>query len=281
LKGRVIKYKPVAKLSGKKGAKKGGAPIKVDDFICKSIEDKSKYDKPFFGSLHKLFFGPKIGDKYFSIALSSDGSLDVLTAQLQILHSDSIENLTQQVLNYVLSNIIPENSEKYDPKIIELLNNLRSKKAQLIQQLQQQQQQQLNKIKNKIFLVSIDQNDPNGITIQYNGKNSFIMVDQIENKPSYLFFTEISGKPLPLGNFDQYFTNDYIKYRVFELLKSNRIVIKIKQPGSLQKLFGNLVLNSNVINPNSILSNSNYNSSMIKVSSFLEQKLAQARDNLN
>ncbi len=88
LKGRVIKYKPVAKLSGKKGVMKGGyhlGNLSPKDFLVdtkKSSNGKAptyKYDSSFFGK-DKLFFGPifshegenGITNQYFPYVLFSD-----------------------------------------------------------------------------------------------------------------------------------------------------------------------------------------------------------------
>jgi hypothetical protein len=66
LKGRVIKYKPVAKLSGKKGVMKGGASaldtiysLKQKEFLENNTDEKYKFEKNIF-SPDKLFFGDKI-----------------------------------------------------------------------------------------------------------------------------------------------------------------------------------------------------------------------------
>ena len=169
LKGRVIKYKPVAKLSGKKGVMKGGA-ISLKEFTADIKPDSNqsfKFERSYTGK-DKIFFGIKINNQYFSIALTSDGSLDVLTQQLDILHFDSIEQLTPQVLSYVLSSIIPEDSEKIGTKIRELLNRLRNTKAQIIKQ--QQQQQQIMSENKKIILKGFDPSVLGGMNLQHQGK---------------------------------------------------------------------------------------------------------------
>ena len=77
LKGRVIKYKPVAKLSGKKGVMKGGTLTSNDFIVDDSYELNYKYEPSFFGT-DKLFFGPKIkySEKtYFPYLLLSTGDL--------------------------------------------------------------------------------------------------------------------------------------------------------------------------------------------------------------
>jgi hypothetical protein len=90
LKGRVIKYKPVAKLSGKKGVMKGGyhyGELKPEDFLVDFSKKSNisgnptyKYDSSFFGK-DKLFFGPifsfigkngKTIQQYFPYVLFSD-----------------------------------------------------------------------------------------------------------------------------------------------------------------------------------------------------------------
>jgi len=91
LKGRVIKYKPVAKLSGKKGVMKGGdlhlGELKSKHFLVESskrdnyesIDHTYKYDKSLFGK-DKLFFGPIFSHQgengkeryYFPYVLFSD-----------------------------------------------------------------------------------------------------------------------------------------------------------------------------------------------------------------
>ena len=94
LKGRIIKYKPVAKLSRKKSEMKGGGlGLKPEDFYVNynyrtannkpDVDPKFKYSASSFGS-DKIFFGKKIKlenapAKYFSIVLASDGSFGILT----------------------------------------------------------------------------------------------------------------------------------------------------------------------------------------------------------
>jgi hypothetical protein len=276
LKGRVIRYKPVAKLSRKLSAKKGGgSSLKLDDFKLSSSGDKFKYDKPFFGS-HKLFFGIPINNQYFSIALSSDGSLDVLDKNLKILHYDFIEIALPHVITFVLNNLFSEDSDKFNPKIKELLNKLRTMKAQIIQQ-QQLKQQQINPDKNKILIVSIDPSNLSAFTIKYNEKSALLMVNEINNKSSYLLFDETRN--IPLGTFEYYLSNDYTRDRVINLLNQlNPIVIKINQQGSLKELFGALVSNSNVINNKSKLSNTNFNRNMQVVDNYLERKLDEQQE---
>ena len=65
LKGRVIKYKPVVKLSKKKSEMKGGffSDLSVSDFINDYKKDYNKYfrysSKSFFGK-EKIFLGPNL-----------------------------------------------------------------------------------------------------------------------------------------------------------------------------------------------------------------------------
>lgn len=102
------------------------------------------------------------------------------------------------------------------------------------------------------------------------------MVNQIQNKSSYLFFAETLL--IPLGTFEYYLEIDYIRNRLINLFREgNRIVIKINQQGSLKELFGSLVSNSNAINK-SRLNNSSFNSQIQIVDDFLERKLAQSQE---
>jgi hypothetical protein len=162
-----------------------------------------------------------------------------------------------------------------DPdKIKGLLTRLRDTKAQIIKQQQQQPQQQqpqTNPNQNKILVVGIDPNDLNAFTIEYNTKRATIMVNQILNKSSYLFFDE--SLRIPLGTFDYYLTIEYIRDRLINLFREgNRIVIKINQQGSLKELFRDQVSNSNAINKSS------FNNQMRIVDNFLERKLAQSQE---
>jgi hypothetical protein len=80
LKGRVIKYKPVAKLSGKKGVMKGGIfdsifesieKLNIDDFLAED-ESKQYVFKKNFTDPDKLFFGTKFeyqNKKYYPFVL--------------------------------------------------------------------------------------------------------------------------------------------------------------------------------------------------------------------
>ena len=85
LKGRVIRYKPVAKLDKKNKILKGGLfDLNSNDF---RTDENSQYrfHSPFIG-LNKLFFGKKIGihrdgrmKYYFPIVILSDGSFQDIT----------------------------------------------------------------------------------------------------------------------------------------------------------------------------------------------------------
>ena len=151
LKGRVIKYKPVTKLSKKKSVMKGGDDddLKIEDFKVDYVnypQNKNpifKYyssESSIFDSdkIDKIFFGKKIdynGDKYFSIGFNSRGLFGTLTkdgsqltikkfdqSQLFSVHDD-YKTYTEEILSrldYLLPN--PENVHKI--KFSEKINNI-------------------------------------------------------------------------------------------------------------------------------------------------------------
>ena len=232
LKGRVIKYKPVAKLSGKKGVMKGGAPS-LKEFTA--VSNKSfKYEGSLLGK-DKIFFGPIINNQYYSIALTSDGSFDVLTKELEILHYDSIDQLPQEVLMYVLGNAIPDDSEKFKPKIKELLTKLRDTKTQL-QQQQQQLQQQIITENNKIILKGLNPNVWGEMNLQHKGKIFKVNIKTVVNPSSYIFVNEIDNKPY--GTFEDFKNDQNISSAVYRGVGNKKIVIKIGDGGSVATLLG-------------------------------------------
>jgi hypothetical protein len=137
LKGRVIKYKPVAKLSGKKGVMKGGG-LETIDFIVddtkkgnNSGDPTYKYDKSFYGK-NKLFFGEIfyhkelegetiVTRKYFPLVLYSDSttyrlSENFRSKQLEInqIHFSSLENNPN----------LPKPNDKFSPNMNKYLKEL-------------------------------------------------------------------------------------------------------------------------------------------------------------
>ena len=116
LKGRVIKYKPVAKLSGKKSEMKGGG-LKIIDFVVDYTKKGNnggdptyKYDSSWRSGGDKLFFGKifphtelegktSVTRNYFPFVLYSDSTTyrlyeDVNSKQLEIYQDNfySLEN---------------------------------------------------------------------------------------------------------------------------------------------------------------------------------------------
>jgi hypothetical protein len=228
LKGRVIKYKPVAKLSGKKGVMKGGA-TSLKEFTAVSGQSY-KYEGSLMGK-DKIFFGSIINNDYYSIALTSDGSVDVLTQQLDILHYDSIDQLPQQVLMYVLGNIIPDDNEKIKPKIKELLIKLRNEKAQL-----QQQQQQIISENKKIILKGFNPNVYGEMNLQHQERIFTVRIQTVVNPSSYIFVNEKDDNPY--GTFEDFKNDQNISSAVYRGVGNKKIVIKIGDGGSVAALLG-------------------------------------------
>jgi hypothetical protein len=279
LKGRVIKYKPIAKLSGKKGEMKGGA-TSLKEFTADITSGNNKYEKSFLGlGKDKIFFGIKINNQYFSIALTSDGSLDVLTQQLDILHFDSIEQLTPQVLSYVLSNKIPDDSEKFSPKIRDLLNKLRNTKAQIIQQ-----QQQIMSENKKIILKGFNPNVWGEMKLQHQGKIFNVNIGAVVNPSSYIFVNEKENKPY--GTFEDFIKNQNISSAVYREVDYNtKIVIKIGEGGSVAALLSDPNL-PELNNTSGKLSTNTYQLyksviNKIKANNLIEQEEAETRARLN
>jgi hypothetical protein len=141
LKGRVIKYKPIAKLSGKKGEMKGGlyglTPIDFTVDFTKRGKNGSnptyKYDSSFFGT-DKLFFG-----KIFSYT-ENDGKRDVTINYFPlVLYSDSttyklvVFNGKLEIEQYNFNTLdeeplLPKPNDKFSAKMNEYLKELDDKK---------------------------------------------------------------------------------------------------------------------------------------------------------
>jgi hypothetical protein len=122
LKGRVIKYKPVAKLSGKKGVMKGGKLTSNDFIVDDSYELDYKY-KPSFLGTDKLFFGPKIKyskETYFPYLLLSTGVLYKLNERNSKLEYQ-LDNYNELWKNPFL----PEpNDDEFNPTINNRLKSI-------------------------------------------------------------------------------------------------------------------------------------------------------------
>ena len=239
LKGRVIRYKPVAKLSGKKGVMKGGA-INLDDFkkVSKAASQPFFYEKKFIGD-DILFFGPKIREQYFTIALTSDGSLDILDAQFNITHFNSLQELAQaqnqKYFVYVLNSLPNTDGPNFGDKIKALLAQLRLSKDQLMQQQQQQQQlqqQQINAENKKIILKGFNPNVWGEMILQYQRRIFNVNIGSVVNPNSYIFFNEKEN--IPYGTFEDFIKSQDISSKVYrEIDYKTNIVIKIAEGGSV------------------------------------------------
>ena len=156
LKGRVIKYKPVAKLSGKKGEMKGGiyglTPKDFTvDFTKRGKNDSNptyKYDSSFFGT-DKLFFGnifshtQKNGNKkstinYFPLVLLSDSNIN--SCKLDV-NSDGKLYIDQYYFNRLHEEpSLPKPNDKFSAKInkyLEELNRDKNRKEAHFESVQQ------------------------------------------------------------------------------------------------------------------------------------------------
>jgi len=239
LKGRVIRYKPVAKLSGKKGVMKGGA-INLDDFkkVSKAASQPFFYEKKFIGD-DILFFGPKISEQYFTIALTSNGSLDILDAQFNIFHFNSLQELAQaqnqKYFVYVLNSLPNTDGPNFGDKIKALLAQLRLSKDQLMQQQQQQQQlqqQQINAENKKIILKGFNPNVWGEMILQYQRRIFNVNIGSVVNPNSYIFFNEKEN--IPYGTFEDFIKSQDISSKVYrEIDYKTNIVIKIAEGGSV------------------------------------------------
>ena len=133
LKGRVIKYKPVAKLSRKKGEMKGGG-LSFMDFTVSFRGNKNptyKYDSSWRSGGDKLFFGEKFSQQvenpsnkktytthFFPFVLYSDGKMAKLNEQNLSIDSIGINNETPKP-NF------PNNKPEFSTKMKDTLSRLR------------------------------------------------------------------------------------------------------------------------------------------------------------
>jgi hypothetical protein len=279
LKGRVIKYKPVAKLSGKKGVMKGGA-INVDDFkkVNKAPDQPFFYEKEMLGK-DKLFFGPIINNEYFTIALTSDGSLDVLDAQFNITHFNSLEELSknQTYFMFVLRSLQFTDGPKFGDKIKALLTQLRTTRDQIVQSQQQQQQQIMSENK-KIILKGFDPSVWGGMNLQHQGKLFNVNIGAVVNPSSYIFVDEKENRPY--GTFEDFIRDQNISSAVYrEVGYNTKIVIKIGEGGSVAALLSdpNLPELNNISGKLSANTYQQYKSviNKIKANSRIEQEEAE------
>ena len=153
LKGRVIRYKPVAKLSGKKSEMKGGLfELKTMDFTVNFLRNNGsqnsdtlyKYEPSLLGlGKDKLFFGKKfthtekIGNRhhtryYFPILLVSDGSFSLLKLEenqlsIQQFGVDELDTKFSELLLQLDNASFPSKNDRFSTKINNLLDFLNLK----------------------------------------------------------------------------------------------------------------------------------------------------------
>jgi hypothetical protein len=288
LKGRVIKYKPVAKLSGKKGVMKGGAPS-INEFnvvVTRNTNPDHRYEEVRFGS-DKLFFGKKIQYRlptneiayYFPILIFSDGSLCILKIDPQtnqlIISQHKSDQINDQILLEILSLLDnnyfpPVDSPEFRDKMKGILTNLLSKLVQLQQQqqqqLQQQQQQQIMADNKKIILTGFNPNIWGQMYLQHQGNVYTVNISDVQNPQLYIFFDEKDNTPI--GTFANFKSISSTVHR--KLGYKTKIIIKIGPGGSVAALLGNPnlpQLNSNSGN----LSQESYNQYIITINQIIAQ----------
>jgi hypothetical protein len=303
LKGRVIRYKPVAKLSGKTSEMKGGGlNIKPEDFFVNynyrtannkpNGDPKFKYSESTFGT-DKIFFGKKISlensKKYFSIVLASDGSFGFLTIDPATKQFKTYDYDKSNLTNYFQNNIFPRLDEyiipnpdnvhkiKFSDKMKEQLDILRKLTEQLKQKLEQQklEQQKIEQDKNKIILKSFKQiegsDDDIYLTFLFKGEEITNNMNNIKSKNSYLFFNETTKRPI--GDFEHFIYSDIIKNIVINILElGQKIVIKIGENGTVADLFSYPSLKESNLLANSRLNKNSFNKMIGIVENFLTPK---------
>jgi hypothetical protein len=149
LKGRVIRYKPVAKLDKKLGAKKGGGlfSLNSEDFLVnkgnksKSLlqsfhnnESQYRYISHLVGK-NKLFFGKKFKNNtkyYFPIAILSDGSFRILTLDdgsselvIHIFKGEAVTNANIKKYLELFKDNLPDKEQQFSKQINETLEIFR------------------------------------------------------------------------------------------------------------------------------------------------------------
>jgi hypothetical protein len=265
LKGRVIKYKPVVKLSKKKSEMKGGG-LKLGDFEVIDQNSKYKYIKNIF-SPDQLFFGKKKdyeGKNYYSFVLFSDGEYNFFENRSEgnlgnIIEFKNIGNkelFNKQIFykktfqriydslddqKFIPSKDLKYKSDKFN-ELLEILTNL-------LINYDRNQEFILN---NSIFLVNINYTDNDiELTFSFRGKEIIRKMSEIIKKEFYLL---IDNNNNPMGNLQhlnetliqkdqnsQYVLDDLkrLKNNVSQLLKSViKIKILIANPGSYSDLLG-------------------------------------------
>jgi len=260
LKGRVIKYKPVVKLSKKKSEMKGGG-LEAKDFYVNNpdVDPKFKYTPSIFGK-HRIFFGEKISlgpndpNKYFSLFLADDGSFGILiidpsTNQFKVYEYD-ISNLTSHFSTILFPKLgqdgipNPDNVVKFSDKMKEQLKFLIKIKEKKI-------------ILNNFIVVGEGQDID--LTFDFMGKIFTNKMNQIQHKNSYLLLNETTN--LPQGNFENLLYSQSVRNNVrIALNVKQKIVIKIGEDGTLSDLLGNTSLpyqkNKNLSNNSKLNQNS-------------------------
>jgi hypothetical protein len=236
LKGRVIKYKPVVKLSKKKSEMKGGG-LKLDDFEVINQNSKYKYIKNIF-SPDQLFFGKKKdyrGKKYYSFVLFSNGEYNFLNS----FAGDNHTSILDYNPNYFYQNFftdiyinlddgdIPDKDAKYDSdkfnEILELLTIF--------------SQEYKFPLENEIFLKNIEEVEGDIVlTFIFREKEYKRKISEIIKKDCYILFYRSS-----IGNL--FMLNKNLEFRKFvsDILKPDteldkKIKIYIAPNGSIQDL---------------------------------------------
>ena len=268
LKGRIIKHKPVAKLSGKKGEMKGGAPSlsNFEVVITKNSDPQYKYENSSLGK-DKLSFGKKIFIKqpnnkfisYFPILIFSDGSFCILkeepTNKLIILEYNftQFDEKLLEILNSLENNYFP------DQKIPELGSKMKEKLGILLSKIasfkKQQQEQQIIAENKKIRLKGFNPDILGEMNLQYNGKVFLVQISDVKNDDSYIFFNETEN--IPFGTFKDFKDNRDIRSKINNQVKIKKIIIKIGKNGSVSELLSDQSL-PDLNNNSGKLSNTSY-----------------------
>ena len=143
LKGRVIKYKPVAKLSGKKGVMKGGlfdlTPMDFTVDFSKKGNNGGDPTYKYYSSFvrkDKLFFGPTFKKtkengktwetrEYFPIVLFSNGSSSLLfNEDFKIYPYENLDTMSEMINLSKKTFTIPNRNKNFSEKINNLLDLL-------------------------------------------------------------------------------------------------------------------------------------------------------------
>ena len=258
LEGRVIRYKPVAKLDKKLGAKKGGGlfSLKSEDFLANNVSKSKPKDSllknfnnngsqyryiPSRLGKNKLFFGKKFeydSKKYFPIVIFSDGSFRILTLDAGsgklVIHKFKGKAATNaNIKNYLKlfkDNLPDREEDQFDGKIIEKLKIFRQATQERMNNPESPQERMNNNSKGETQERRNNTESPQSNNNNFRGETQDDNFDSQEEYKKYWFYgkTRINGRDLVVDKiYEIRLKNKSYGLNLYKVIEKNGNKIKL------------------------------------------------------